>query len=293
MTRAMLKGSNVPLDATAVRAVLSWTAGPGVPSVDASALLLGADGRVRSEDDFVFYNQPRHPSGLVWRLGQKRTPEGMTDTVQAKLTAIDASVDRVLVVASAEDKPFERVPSLRVTLYDAGAGGEALAFFDITPETGSETALICGELYRRGGGWKFRALGEGYTEGLVGLATRHGISVDGDGDASEGQPGDGRTSAPRPTPAAEPATVPSPTPAPATPPTQLPPPTTAPPRPQHAPAYGYPQPTAPAQSAYGYPQPGAGPAQPAYGYPHAAAAAPFVPDPDFELPPQGPQFIGR
>ncbi|GAA2432547.1 hypothetical protein GCM10010273_05820 [Streptomyces lavendulocolor] len=56
MTHAMLKGSNVPLDAAAVRAVLCWTPGPGVPDVDASALLLGTDGRVRSDEDFVFYN---------------------------------------------------------------------------------------------------------------------------------------------------------------------------------------------------------------------------------------------
>lgn len=74
MTHAMLKGSNVPLDTAAVRAVLRWTPGSGVPDVDASALLLGPSGRVRSDEDFVFYNQPRHPSGLVRRLPKKRTP---------------------------------------------------------------------------------------------------------------------------------------------------------------------------------------------------------------------------
>ncbi|KOG90505.1 TetR family transcriptional regulator, partial [Streptomyces varsoviensis] len=64
MTHAMLKGSNIPLEARAVRTVLRWTPGPGVPDVDASALLIGDEGRVRSDEDFVFYNQPRHPSGL-------------------------------------------------------------------------------------------------------------------------------------------------------------------------------------------------------------------------------------
>lgn len=75
MTHAMLKGSNVPLEATTVRAVLRWTPGPGVPDVDASALLLGPDGRVRSDEDFVFYNQPRHPrarSGASARKGWPR-----------------------------------------------------------------------------------------------------------------------------------------------------------------------------------------------------------------------------
>ena len=89
MTHAMLKGSNVPLEATAVRAVLRWTPGQGVPDVDASALLLGPDGRVRSDEDFVFYNQPRHPSGLVWHLGKKRVAEGLTDTIQADLAGVE------------------------------------------------------------------------------------------------------------------------------------------------------------------------------------------------------------
>ncbi len=179
MTHAMLKGSNVPLEATAVRAVLRWTPGQGVPDVDASALLLGGDGRVRSDEDFVFYNQPRHPGGTVWRLGKKRVAEGLTDTIQTDLGGMEAAVDRVLLVASAEGVAFEHVPALRILLYDAAvAEGEPLAYFDITPQTGEETALICGELYRRGEGWKFRALGEGYTNGLEGLASDFGISVD-------------------------------------------------------------------------------------------------------------------
>lgn len=184
MTHAMLKGSNVPIEATAVRAVLRWAPGQDSPDVDASALLLGLDGRVRSDEDFVFYNQPRHPSGKVWRLGKKRVAEGLTDTIQTDLAGVESAVGQILLVASADDVSgnpvsFARVRSLRILLYDATvAEAEPLAYFDIKPETGDETALICGELYRRGGGWKFRALGEGYTNGLQGLATDFGISVD-------------------------------------------------------------------------------------------------------------------
>lgn len=223
MTHAMQKGSNIPVTAAAVRAVLRWTGGPDVPDVDASALLVGPDGRVRSDEDFVFYNQPRHPSGAVWRLGKKQLGDGITDAVQADLRAVTPVVDRILVVASAEDVPFQRVHDLRILLYDATAagGGEPLAFFDVRPETGAETALICGELYRRGDGWKFRALGEGYSNGLVGLATDHGISVD------ESAP-----EAPAPSNPAPAAPVP---PAPHT---QAPP--------AAEPAYGYPQPVSPA-----------------------------------------------
>ncbi|PRH76395.1 TetR family transcriptional regulator, partial [Streptomyces solincola] len=122
MTHAMPKGSNVPLDAAAVRAVLCWTPGPGVPDVDASALLLGRGGRVRSDEDFVFYNQPRHPSGLVRRLSKKRVAEGLTDTVEADLAALDTSVEQVVLAASSDGDTFARVRDLRILLYDAGPG---------------------------------------------------------------------------------------------------------------------------------------------------------------------------
>ncbi|MFD9910296.1 TerD family protein [Streptomyces sp. NPDC059063] len=308
MTHAMLKGSNVPLEAAAVRAVLRWTPGQGTPDVDASALLLGADGRVRSDEDFVFYNQPRHPSGKVWRLGKKRVAEGqavmLTDTIQADLAGADPAIDRVLLVASADGVPFEQVRALRILLYDASPGavaGEPLAYFDITPQTGAETALICGELYRRGEGWKFRALGEGYSNGLVGLATDFGISVDESEGAPEPTPDASHPQAPAPQTQA-PVPVPQPTGHPTHPqPQPSAPYPAAPPVPAMTPqpAYGYPPepPRYPApQPSYGYPQPApaqppAAP-QPAYGYPHPVAPPP-VPDPNFRLPPQGPQFLSR
>ncbi|GAA4292527.1 TerD family protein [Streptomyces venetus] len=303
MTHAMLKGSNVPLEATTVRAVLRWTPGQGVPDVDASALLLGPDGRTRSDEDFVFYNQPRHPSGKVWRLGKKRVAEGLTDTIQTELTGVESGVSRILLVASADGVTFDRVQALRILLYDAaGTGEEALAYFDVKPETGEETALICGELYRRGEGWKFRALGEGYSNGLEGLATDYGISVD-ESEALEEPP-----TTTVPTPPTTASTIQHP-PAPAQPSAEvsrpLPPeqPTAVPAQPGYGyppqqpattqPAYGYPQPAG--QPAYGYPQApataGVTGAQSGYGYPQPVAAA--APDPDLRLPPQGPQFIGR
>ncbi|MEU0250056.1 TerD family protein [Streptomyces sp. NPDC006235] len=313
MTHAMLKGSNVPLEATTVRAVLRWTPGQGVPDVDASALLLGPDGHVRSDEDFVFYNQPRHPSGKVWRLGKKRVTEGLTDTIQTDLAGVEAGVSRILLVASADGVTFDRVRELRILLYDAaGTGAEALAYFDVKPETGQETALICGELYRRGEGWKFRALGEGYSNGLQGLATDYGISVD-ESEAMEetdrqpatadpAQPTTSATTQQPPATTQQPATAAPPAPEVSRP---LPPeqPTVVPPQPAYGyppqqppatqPAYGYPQPTS--QPAYGYPQApataGVTGAQSGYGYPEPVAAA--APDPDFRLPPQGPQFIGR
>ncbi len=327
MTHAMLKGSNIPLEAPTVRAVLRWTPGPGVPDVDASALLLGDEGRVRSDEDFVFYNQPRHPSGLVRHLPKKRLVEGATDSIEADLSALDPSVTRVVLAASADGGPFGLVRDLCVLLYDTARGGSAttetapVARFDVRAETGDETAMLCGELYRRGDGWKFRALGQGYASGLVGLATEFGISVeepeeaDGSGrpdraDATGGpEPVAATDPAPGPATTAPPAQPPAPAPAPApaggygyppppSAPPVVPPPSQsvrlpggspqAPQTPQ--PSYGYPPyPPAPAaQPSYGYPQQHQTPQtpQPSYGYPPQQPA----PDPAFRLPPQGPQF---
>ncbi|MFE7133358.1 TerD family protein [Streptomyces sp. NPDC057638] len=305
MTHAMLKGSNVPLDAMAVRAVLRWTSGSGVPDVDASALLLGFDSRVRSDEDFVFYNQPRHPSGAVRRLSKRRVGDHHTDTVEIELAGLDHSVDQVVIAASSDGGTFQHVTDLRILLYDAALpDGRPLALFDVRPDTGEETAIICGEVYRRGDRWKFRAVGQGYPTGLVGLATEFGISVD---DSAGGAPvpgGPGGPGAAVPAPAApsvpstHPVSVRAPAPGPLAPaaapagapgadggaalPAYPPMPTTAPP------AYGYPGPAAPAPS-YGYPQPTSGQARPGYGYPQPAA--PFVPDQDFRMPPMGPQFL--
>ncbi|QNE77659.1 TerD family protein [Streptomyces finlayi] len=275
MTHAMLKGSNVPLDATAVRAVLRWTPGADVPDVDASALLLGASGRVRSDEDFVFYNQPRHPSGLVRRLPKRSVPEGLTDTIEADLCALDPSVEQVVISASSDGAAFERVRDLRILLYDAAtAGGDPLAVFDVRAETGEETAIICGELYRRGEGWKFRAVGQGYPTGLVGLATAFGISVDETATEPASEPD--QAAAPAGDPPAQgavpaPPFPPAPEPAPDSQATVL----------HQQPAYGYPQPAGQHSA----------PPQPAYGYPQPAAAAAYAPDPSFTLPPQGPQFV--
>ncbi|GAA1263527.1 hypothetical protein GCM10009665_61310 [Kitasatospora nipponensis] len=184
MTHVMAKGANISLTAAAVRAVLRWSTLPGGPDVDASALLVGPDGRVRSDTDFVFYNQPRHPSGVVRHLPKHRVPgsEDIADTIEVDLANVPADVDRVVLAGSAEEGSFQHVTGLRVLLYDAGAtaaGTEPLAEFRVT-EAEEVSALVCAELYRRSGGWKFRAVGQGYASGLGGLATDFGITVDED-----------------------------------------------------------------------------------------------------------------
>src|SRR4051812_232897 len=114
----MAKGGNVPIAAAAVRAELSWAAGPGGPDVDCSALLLRADGRVGGDDDFVFFNQPRHPSGAVRHAGKA----GAKDTIEVDLAAVPDDVDRVVLAASADGGSFGQVRGLRLVVSDAGTG---------------------------------------------------------------------------------------------------------------------------------------------------------------------------
>ncbi len=170
---SITKGANVPIAAAAVRAQLTWQGGPGVPDVDGSALLLQESGRVASDDDFVFYNQPGHPSAAVRHAGKAGTG-ALTDTVEVDLAALPGAVERVVFAASADGGTFGQVPGLRLAISELG-GGAPLADFAI--EATQETAMISGELYRRSGQWRFRAVGQGYASGLAGLATDFGISV--------------------------------------------------------------------------------------------------------------------
>ncbi|WP_108987186.1 VWA domain-containing protein [Streptomyces coelicoflavus] len=225
---SLSKGANVAVDSPAVRVVLVWSAGPGVPEVDASALLLTSDGRVRDDGDFVFYNQPRHTSGAVRHLGKRGAPGGgaggTSDAVEVDLRSVEPAVERIVLCASADGGTFGQVPGLSLRLLDTGTGTE-LARFDIT--AGPETALVGGELYRRQGKWKFRAVGQGYAAGLAGLATDFGITVDDTPPAAApaAAPGPSATTAPLASaPLAAPASPPVPSAPPASPPVPSPPP---------------------------------------------------------------------
>ena len=164
----MSKGSNLPVAAPRVRATLGWSSDI---EVDASALLLTSSGRVRSDDDFVFYNQPRSADGSVRHTGGP----AREDSVEVDLTALPEEIERVVVAASVGSGTFGQIPGAHLRLTDATSNAE-IARFDIGDAT-TETAFLFGELYRRNGQWKFRAVGQGYASGLGGLATDFGISV--------------------------------------------------------------------------------------------------------------------
>lgn len=192
---SMPKGSNTPVPTTALRVELGWRSGPGVPDADASALLL-VGGKVRSDADFVFYNQPAHSSGAVRHEGKSTAGGRVTDTLLVDLARVEPAIETVVLAASADGGTFAQLPDLYIEVRDA-ARDTVAARFDPAGAT-VETAFVLGEFYRRQGAWKFRAVGQGYGTGLEGLATDYGITVD------------------EPQHAAPPPLAPSPPPTPAT-----------------------------------------------------------------------------
>ncbi|RDD90975.1 TerD family protein [Streptomyces parvulus] len=215
----MSKGSNTPVPTTALRVELGWGSGPGVPDADASALLL-VGGKVRSDADFVFYNQPAHSSGAARHEGKRDAGGRVTDTLYVDLARVEPAIETVILAASSDGGSFGRVPGLYVEVRDA-ARDTVVARFD-NPGATVETAFVLGEFYRRQGAWKFRAVGQGYDSGLEGLATDYGISVDEPQQAPPSAPPTPSALTPPPPPAAPPAP-------PVTPPTTAAPPQAAPP----------------------------------------------------------------
>ncbi|GAA4991464.1 vWA domain-containing protein [Kitasatospora paranensis] len=206
---SLAKGANSPVAADSVLAVFGWTARPGGPRVRVWALLVGPDGRVGA-DAVVGGPRPSHASEPV-----RGHPDGR---IEVHLAALGAAVDRVLLCATAEDGTFGGLADLRLSLTD-GRSGAAVAEFAIAATR--ETAIVGGELYRRAGQWRFRAVGQGYATGWAGLTAAFG--------ATEPLPPPLPTpqAPPTPTPAAPPA---PPAPPPPTPTVQLrmPPPATPP-----------------------------------------------------------------
>jgi stress response protein SCP2 len=151
--------------------------------VDISALLVTATGKVRGDADFVFYNQPEAP-------GVRYRPDG----VDIDPTAVEAQIECVTVTASLDGRGPATFGALGRLQLGIRVAGTPVASFE--PDgLGAETALLCVEIYRRGAGWKVRAVGQGYADGLAGIATNYGISVAADEPAA---------ASPAPTPAPEP-----------------------------------------------------------------------------------------
>lgn len=168
------KGANTPVPTEALRIAVGRRQLPGVPAVDAAALLLDATGKVRGDADIVFHGQPAHPSGAVRHVGSGTGGGQLAEWLELDLPRIEPAVQRVLVAGSVDSGVFGQVPGLYAQV--VGAGGAVAAHYEVTDAT-SETSFVLGEFYRRDGAWKFRAVGQGYDSGLAGLATDFGVVV--------------------------------------------------------------------------------------------------------------------
>lgn len=183
LVHEMVKGANVGLaalseDVGSVMVSLGWSSATGEGDADVSVLLLDGDGKVRSDVDFCFYNNPVAGNGSVQLLGKTPTADGSEDRISFDLDAVPEEIDKVVVAASRYGgSRFGELDDLRLTLADSA--GDGLVRFAVE-EADEVSAVIFGELYRRSGEWKFRAVGQGYASGLAGLATDYGVDIDDD-----------------------------------------------------------------------------------------------------------------
>ena len=191
MAVSLVKGGNVSLtkEAPSMNVALvglGWDArvtdGQAF-DLDASVFLVGENGKVLSDSHFVFYNNTTSPDGAVQHQGDNRTGEGDGDDEQVKidLTKVAADVKKLVFAvtiheADSRKQNFGMVSNsfMRVVNNDNGA---EIARFDLSEDASTETAMIFGELYRHGGEWKFKAVGQGFAGGLAALATQHGINI--------------------------------------------------------------------------------------------------------------------
>ncbi|MFJ2132983.1 TerD family protein [Streptomyces sp. NPDC087228] len=217
---AMTPGSNIPLSAARVAVDVSAPV-----RLDVSGLLLTADGKVRSDDDFIFYNQPAGP-GVTYRSGGGTAP----DAIVVDTSAVPPGIEKIVVTAS-PDAAGQTFQGIEPTATVRNADDSSVLATFTPPRLGAETALVVIEVYLRNGAWKARAVGQGYANGLAGIATDFGVSVEEE---------------PAAAPAAAPAPAPVAPPMPAAPPVD--PRIAAPPAPAAPPAAAPAAPAAPAAS---------------------------------------------
>ena len=190
---SLSKGGNVSLTKeagaaglTAVTVGLGWDvrSTTGVDfDLDASAIACDANGKVASDQHFVFFNNLKSPDGSIEHTGDNLTGEGEGDDEQinVNVAAVPAGIDKVVFPVSIYDadsrqQNFGQVRNAFIRVVNQ-ANGTELARYDLTEDASTETAMVFGELYRAGNEWKFRAVGQGYATGLSGIARDFGVNV--------------------------------------------------------------------------------------------------------------------
>ena len=189
MALSLSKGGNLSLSKeapgmTKVLVGLGWDARSTDGQdfdLDASAFLLKADGKVRADSDFIFYNQLKSTDGSVEHTGDNRTGEGDGDdeAIKVELSKVPADIDRIAFTvtiheADARKQNFGQVRNAFIRIVNQDNNSE-VARYDLAEDASTETAMIFAELYRNGAEWKFRAVGQGFAGGLKPLAESYGL----------------------------------------------------------------------------------------------------------------------
>jgi tellurium resistance protein TerD len=188
---SLTKGGNVSLTKEApgltnVIVGLGWdvrsTTGTDF-DLDASAIIVGADGKALSDKHFIFFNNLVNPDGTVEHTGDNLTGEGEGDDEQVKvnLAGMATEADKIVFTVSIYDadsrsQSFGQVRNAFIRVVNA-ADSKEIARYDLSEDASTETAMVFGEVYRSGGDWKFRAVGQGYAAGLAGIARDFGVNV--------------------------------------------------------------------------------------------------------------------
>ena len=191
MAISLQKGGNVNLSKEApglvnLKVGLGWdtraTDGAAF-DLDGCVFLLNQAGKVRSDTDFIFYNNLKSTDGSVEHSGDNRTGQGDGDdeTVSIDLSKVPADVDRIVMAVTIHDaetrrQNFGMVGKAFIRCVNASNNTE-IARYDLSEDSSTEAAMIFGEVYRNGADWKFRAIGQGFNGGLGPLAKNYGVNV--------------------------------------------------------------------------------------------------------------------
>jgi tellurium resistance protein TerD len=188
---SLSKGGNVSLSKEApgltnVLVGLGWdvrTTDGADFDLDASAILLGGDDKVLSDKHFVFFNNLTSPDNTVEHTGDNLTGEGEGDdeAIKVDLHGMAQDVQKIVFPVSIYDaesrsQSFGQVRNAFIRVVNAANNSE-IARYDLSEDASTETAMVFGELYRHGAEWKFRAVGQGWTTGLAGIAKDYGVNV--------------------------------------------------------------------------------------------------------------------
>ncbi|NCQ51560.1 TerD family protein [archaeon] len=191
MSVVLTKGGNVNLSKenpslNKITIGLGWdvrvTDGAGY-DLDASAFLLNTSNKVRSDNDFIFYNCLKSECGSVVHQGDNRTGDGDGDdeSLKIQLNKVPSSIEKVAFIVTIHDaekrgQNFGQVNGAFIRIVNDESGKE-VARYDLSEDASNVTAMIFGELYRAGSDWKFKAIGQGFNNGLGPLAQNYGVDI--------------------------------------------------------------------------------------------------------------------